>query len=108
MVVPTTSMPPNAPAKLITIRGKGSYALNKEINFRGQVQLLKEGLTATVTRLLTSPLTKALEFEVTGTTEQPHWRPVNAPDRLLNYFSEKLGTITPGGRDRPPPNTGTH
>ena len=83
--------------RLITIRGKGSYAFNKDLNFRIQVQFLKEGLTATVTRLLTSPLTKALEFELTGTTKQPRWRPVNTPDRLLRFFAGNLGKLVPAG-----------
>ena len=81
--------------KFITIRGKGSYAFDKNLIFRVQVLFLKEGLTATVTRFLTSPLTKALEFELTGSTKEPHWRPVNTPDRLLKLFTEKLGGILP-------------
>lgn len=81
--------------KLISIRGKGSYASNHDINLRVQVEFLKEGLTATVTRFLTSPLTKALEFELTGTAKEPHWRPVNTPDRLLNFFTESMGKLMP-------------
>ena len=81
--------------KIITIHGKGSYGFNKDINARVQLRFLKEGLTATVTRLVTSPLTKALEFELTGTTREPRWRPVNTPDRLLRFFTENLGKLVP-------------
>lgn len=86
--------------KLVSLRGKGSYAFADDIKGRVQVQFLKEGLTATVTRFITSPLTKALEFEVTGTTHQPRWRPVNTPDRLLRFFGEKLGKLVPAGAPR--------
>ncbi|NQU38399.1 MAG: hypothetical protein HQ523_00430 [Lentisphaerae bacterium] len=86
--------------KLITIQGKGSYAFSKDLNVRVQVLFLKEGLTAAVTRLLTSPLTKALEFELTGTLKTPRWRPVNTPDRLLRFFTDNLGKMVPGGGDR--------
>jgi len=87
--------------RAITIRGKGSYAFEKNIiNGRVQVNFLKEGLTANVMRLITSPLTKALEFEATGTTKEPRWRPVNTPKRLLKFFSENLGKLVPPGPDR--------
>ena len=92
--------------KLITIRGKGSYGFGKDLDLRVQVQFLKEGLTATVTRLITSPLTKALEFEVTGTPKDPRWRPVNTPDRLLKFFGEKLGALVPAKREALPDETG--
>jgi hypothetical protein len=95
--------------KLITIRGKGSYAFSNDISFRVQVQFLKEGLTATVTRMVTSPLTKALEFELTGTTKEPRWRPVNTPDRLLKLFTQKLGeaatSVVPRGTATPLPDS---
>ena len=81
--------------RLITIQGKGSYTFSDALNVRVQVKFLKEGLTATVTRLLTSPLTKALEFELTGTPKAPHWRPVNTPDRVLRFFTESLGKGPP-------------
>jgi len=85
---------------LISIQGKGSYAFSNDLKFRVQAQFLKEGLTATVTRLVTSPLTKALEFELTGTTDEPRWRPVNTPDRLLKFFTEKLGGALPLERNQ--------
>ncbi len=81
--------------RLITIQVKGSYTFGKDISARVQVKFLKEGLTATVTRLLTSPLTKALEFELTGTPKEPRWRPVNTPDRLLKFFAKQLGSVIP-------------
>ena len=88
--------------QLITIRGKGSYAFSKDLSIRVQVQFMKEGLTATVTRLLTSPLTKALEFELTGTPKDPRWRPVNTPQRLLRFFTDNLGKVVPAGADKAP------
>ena len=96
--------------RLITIQGKGWYGFNKDLSARVQVQFLKDGLAAAATRIVTSPLTKALEFELTGTTKEPRWRPVNTPDRLLKFFAEKLGSFVPakadaseGNPDRPSP-----
>ena len=84
--------------KAITIKAKGAYTFGGDLAFRLHVLLLKEGITATITRLLTSPLTKALEFELTGTANKPRWRPVNTPDRLLKFFVEQLGSILPARR----------
>ena len=84
--------------KFVSIQAKGSYTFEGNLKFRVQVLFLEEGLTATVTRLLTSPLTRALEFELTGTTKAPRWRPTNTPDRLLKFFNEKLGSVLPLGR----------
>lgn len=84
--------------RIITIRGRGAYAFDNDLNFRVEVLFLKEGLTASVTRLLTSPLTKALEFSLTGTTKEPRWRPQNCPSRVLGFFREKLGSVAPVGK----------
>ncbi len=87
--------------RLVSVGLNGSYRFDGVLDFRVEVLFLKEGLTAAVTRLLTSPLTKALQFQLTGTLEKPEWWPVNTPTRLLNFFKRQLSWI-PGVSDGAP------
>jgi hypothetical protein len=75
---------------VLSMRGRGAYGFDGDLGFRVEVKFLREGITATVARLITSPLTKALEFQLSGTPSDPRWRPVNSPERLLEFFSKML------------------
>ena len=68
------------------IQGTGTCTLDGELRLRVQVKLLHEGLTARAVQLLTLPVTKLLEFECTGTVDQPVWRPINAPQNILRRY----------------------
>ena len=71
---------------VLSLSSRGAYGFNGDLNFRVQVQLLREGLTADLLRLLTFPVTKLLEFRLLGTLAQPRWRPENLPKELFLKF----------------------
>ena len=72
---------------IISIAITGKYGLADEsLDFRVQVKLLRKSLLAKLVNLITYPLTKLLlEFRLSGTLENPEWRPVNLPKEL--YFN---------------------
>jgi hypothetical protein len=76
--------------RLMSIDLRGRYTFDGRFDMRVEVLFLKDGLTAAVTRLVTAPLTKALEFRLSGTMDAPQWRPVNTPTRLLDFFRSGL------------------
>ena len=84
--------------QLISLSGKGSVGFDGSLDVTVQVRFLKEGLTADVVRFLTSPLTTALEFQLSGTVQDPKWRPFNAPVRLLDFFNRQLSRPFGGGK----------
>jgi len=63
----------------ISLRARGTYALSDDLRMIAEVRLLRSGLIADALRFLTSPVTRLLEFEVTGPLEQPRWTPRNLP-----------------------------
>lgn len=72
---------------IISIAISGKYGLaDKSLDFRVQVKLLRKSLFAKLVNLITYPLTKLLlEFRLSGTLDNPAWRPVNLPKEL--YFN---------------------
>ncbi len=68
------------------IKAKGYYTLGGGVRFRVEVQLLRKGPLASVLRLVTLPVTKLLIFQLSGTIQDPHWRPVNLPKELFLIF----------------------
>ena len=90
--------------RLVSVGLRGRYGFDGQVAFRVEVLFLKDGLTAMVTRLITSPLTKALEFQLTGTFQEPQWWPVNTPTRLLKFFRRQfrwLSDAVSGGEAAP-------
>jgi hypothetical protein len=71
---------------VLSVSGQGDYYFNEALNVNVQVQLLRAGLVASVIRAVTFPVTKLLEFNLGGTLEDPHWRPVNLPKELFLIF----------------------
>lgn len=71
---------------VVSVSGQGDYYFNDRINVNVQVQLLRAGIVASVIRAVTFPVTKLLEFNLSGTTKDPHWRPVNLPKELFLIF----------------------
>lgn len=82
MPAPSTS-PPSA--HQFSVKATGDYFLDGNLNYRVEVQLLRNGTLATIVRLATLPVTRLLEFRLTGTFEDPRWRPVNL--NLPDLFS---------------------
>lgn len=71
---------------LISMRADGEMEFDGAIRMRVEVQLLRRGPLAALLRLLTMPVTKLFEFRLTGTLEDPKWRPVNLPKELFLIF----------------------
>ena len=62
---------------VFSIKASGDYAFTGALDFRVEVQLLRGGPVAAIVRLATLPVTRLLEFRLTGTFEDPRWSPVN-------------------------------
>ncbi len=62
---------------LFSAKGAGHYSFAGDLDFRVEVQLLRSGPVAALVRLATLPVTRLLELRLTGTFEEPRWRPVN-------------------------------
>ena len=69
---------------IFTIQGDGTYQLqSKELNFDVEFKLLRDGAVGTVVQLVTTPISKLLEFDLKGTPEDPRWRPKSLPKELF-------------------------
>ena len=62
---------------VFSAKGIGFYSFAGDLDFRVEVQLLRSGPVAALVRLATLPVTRLLELRLTGTFEDPRWRPVN-------------------------------
>jgi len=66
--------------EVITLVCEGDYYLNGDLDFAVQVRLLKKNtLVGGILHLALMPVTKMLEFRLTGTVKDPHWRPAYLP-----------------------------
>lgn len=70
----------------ISLRARGYYGIENRIRMVAQVRPLRSGLIAGALRIVTFPLTRLLEFDVTGTLEEPRWEPRNLPKELFLMF----------------------
>ena len=70
----------------ISLRARGYYDLENRLQVTAQVKLLRAGPIASVLRFVTWPLTRLMEFDVTGTPQQPRWEPRNLPKELFLMF----------------------
>lgn len=70
---------------VFSIKASGSYGFDFTLNYLVEVQLLRGGPVAALLRLATLPVTRLLEFRLTGTLANPAWRPANLnPADLFN------------------------
>ncbi len=58
------------------VKASGDYHFDGDLDYRVEVQLLRGGPVAALLRLATLPVTRLLEFRLTGTFEDPNWRSV--------------------------------
>ena len=72
---------------VFSVKAAGDYAFNGALDYRVEVQLLRGGPVAALVRLATLPVTRLLEFSLTGTFEDPHWRSVNL--NISDLFSSE-------------------
>lgn len=81
---------------VFSAKGSGRYSFAGDLDFRVEVQLLRSGPVAALVRLATLPVTRLLEVRLTGTFEEPRWRPVNLnPAELLSGGEDKDKTPPP-------------
>lgn len=71
---------------VISMKLGGYYAFDGKVRFNVEVQLLRKGPLARVLRFITMPVTKLLVFQLSGTLNEPQWRPVNLPKELFLIF----------------------
>lgn len=71
---------------VLSMKVSGAYAFDGKVRFNVEVQLLRGGPLASVLRLITLPVTKLLVFQLTGTLDDPQWRPANLPKELFLIF----------------------
>ena len=62
---------------VFSVKADGSYGYNGSLDYDVEVQLLRGGPVAALVRLATLPVTRLLKFNLSGTFEEPRWRPVN-------------------------------
>lgn len=62
---------------IFSVKASGRYGFDGDLRFRVEVQPLRKGPVAVLVRLATLPVTRLLEFRLTGTFEDPRWRPTN-------------------------------
>jgi len=77
---------------IISVQGSGRYHFTNNLDFKVRVRMLREGRLAALLDWLTFPVTKLLEFHLSGPLEQPVWRPDNLPKELFNM----LKSVIPG------------
>ena len=69
---------------LLSIAGSGAYDLvSREIDGNLKIQLLKDGLMSDALKVLLWPIRKLIEVQLTGTLDDPDWRPRNLPKELF-------------------------
>jgi len=74
---------------VFSVKASGRYGFNGDLRYRVEVQPLRGGPVAALLRLAARPVTRLLEFRLTGTFEDPHWRPINLNPAEL--FDSKSG-----------------
>lgn len=73
--------------EVITLACAGDYHFNGDLDFSVQVKLLKKNtLLGGILQVAMMPVTKMLEFRLTGTVKNPHWRPAYLPKEMFFIF----------------------
>jgi hypothetical protein len=68
----------------LSIAGDGSYEFNtRKLSGNVKVQLLKEGFMSDALKVLLWPIRTLIEVQLTGTLDNPDWRPRNLPKELF-------------------------
>lgn len=70
----------------VSLEASGSVGFGGDLKFTVQLKLLRQGPVASVLRVITFPVTKLFEFNLSGTLGRPEWEPRNFPKELLLQF----------------------
>ncbi len=71
---------------ILSLRARGTYDLDEQLDFRVQVQPLRRGWLVDAVRWVTYPVTRLLQFRLEGTLDDPKWRIENIPRELWSLF----------------------
>lgn len=72
---------------VVSLTGKGDYYWNGNLDYTAQVKLLKtDTLLGELLQFAMAPVTKMLEFRLTGTVSNPHWYPAFLPKEMFLIF----------------------
>jgi len=71
---------------VLSVVGEGYYYFDETLDVSVEVKLLRSGYLASVLRFVTLPVTKVLEFQLTGNLVEPKWRPKYLPKELFLKF----------------------
>jgi hypothetical protein len=72
---------------VFSLRAEGDCHFDGRLNFKVQINLLRRtALLGPLLRFAIMPISKALEFELTGTINKPHWRLAYIPNDLQSIF----------------------
>lgn len=67
---------------LFSVKAKGEYFFTGVLDYDVEIQLLRGGPVAALVRLATSPVTRLLKANLTGTFQDPHWGLVNPLEKI--------------------------
>lgn len=71
---------------ILSLSARGDYYFNGQLDYRVQVRFLrKQTVLGMVLQLVTLPVTKILEFRLTGTVDHPTWWPVYLPKDMFSF-----------------------
>lgn len=62
---------------VFSVQAAGAYGFDHQIDYTMEVQLLRGGPIARLIRFVTRPVTRLLEFRLTGSFAEPRWRPLS-------------------------------
>ncbi len=72
---------------LMSLKGKGDYSFDGDLNFDVQFVLLRRySIIGVVIEFVTFPVSKTFEFRLSGSLESPHWAPIYLPKEMFLIF----------------------
>jgi len=72
---------------VIVLTGRGDYHLDGRLDFDVQVKLFKQKtLLGGLAHMALAPVSKMLSFRLTGTAQNPRWRPAYLPKEMFLIF----------------------
>jgi hypothetical protein len=77
----------------VSLNGHGFFSLTNSLNYDIQLKLMNtDTLLGMAVRAITLPVSKLFEFRLRGTTQSPHWYPIN-------FSADLFERMTRGGKN---------
>ena len=71
---------------VVSIFMRGNMTFDRQLSFDVQVKPLSEGVFSKALQIISWPVTKLFEFRLSGSLEDPKWRPNNLPKEMFLQF----------------------